>query len=450
MGDIYEIIGTGASKGTEKSIVNSTEIIEVGQASDLPATLVADTTYIIRGEITITTTIAITNDGCAIIGQDRNRDKLIYTGAGTLFTITDVNFTLRNLHLSATNGNLLSATNITTGSSADNYGRTKVLVIDSCEIRNTTNVWYIQGFELVDLNNVLIWYIVGTTGCQFQSNRHLQINSCELFNWQDEPTGTTFSTASMIELQQDTAGTGGEAGNTIGFAVINIGGSIIHPIRTQIGMDIATLSTVAFGTISSNTFIDVGITSGEIFSPVPASGGYSLTSTLNYDIAVNQGIPNSISYILVTFTGNTNDTDLSSGTPAPIEEGGLATTQNSQRFTMSVVTIGASVNDTPVITYNGTKPLYVSIAISLSFDKQGGGTDGYIFTIHKDTGGVGSYVELAGSAMILDAGGDADELGVSMTYATTLEENDILAVFCENPSSGDDMLVKNFQWLVKE
>ena len=79
-----------------------------------------------------------------------------------------------------------------------------------------------------------------------------------------------------------------------------------------------------------------------------------------------------------------------------------------------------------------------------------GGTDGYIFTIHKDTGGVGSYVELAGSAMILDAGGDADELGVSMTYATTLEENDILAVFCENPSSGDDMLVKNFQWLVKE
>jgi len=447
MGTIYEIASTGA----ETSVVNSTDIVEVSQATDLPATLVANTTYIIRGEITITTTIAITNDGCAIIGQDRNRDKLIYTGAGTLFTITDVNFTLRNLHLSATNGNLLSATNITTGSSTDNYGRTKVLVIDSCEIRNTNNVWYIQGFELVDLNNVLIWYIDGSTGCQFQSNRHLQMNSCEFFNWFDESGGGGgFSTAKMIELQEDTAGTGGEAGNTIGFAVINIGGSIIHPIQTQIGLDIHTLSTVAFGTIAANTFIDVGITSGELFSPVPSAGGYSLTSTLNYDIAVNQGIPDSISYILVTFTGNTNDTDLSSGTPAPIEEGGLATTQNSQRFTMSVVTIGASVNDTPVITYNGTKPLYVAIAISLSFDKQGGGTDGYIFTIHKDTGGVGSYVELAGSGMILDAGGDADELGVSMTYATTLEENDILAVFCENPSSGDDMLVKNFQWLVKE
>ena len=77
----------------------------------------------------------------------------------------------------------------------------------------------------------------------------------------------------MIELVANGSGNG--------FGAVNINGGIYHPQQTQNGIDINTSSTTGFGTISSNAFVNVGLTTGEVFLPI-ASGlpNYSDASTL--------------------------------------------------------------------------------------------------------------------------------------------------------------------------
>ena len=53
--------------GQEIRIVNSRTIKEVAQASDLPTTLVTNTTYIIRGQVTISSNITCSVEGVEII-----------------------------------------------------------------------------------------------------------------------------------------------------------------------------------------------------------------------------------------------------------------------------------------------------------------------------------------------------------------------------------------------
>jgi len=421
------------------STLNSTSVVEVSQASELPAVLAADTTYIIRGAISTSTAVTVNVEGCQIIGYDHSRDILTYTGTGAFITVTDVNFSLSDLRLRATNaaGSILSASNLTPNNTADNYGRTKVLTLDRVEIRNTNDVWLIQGFELVDINNVLIWYITGANGCRFQSNRHLEINSCEIFNWQDEPTGLVFSTASLIELMANEPTVAPAPAGDIGFAVINIGSNIIHPIQTQVGLEVNAASSLAFGTIAANTFIDVGVTSGALFTPDPSTGGYSNTECLKYDIGLNQGIPNSTAYMLVTFVGNGTNTALSTGVPAVMNAGGNAVATQSQR--MTTTTDG-------VVTYTGTKSITVSLSASINFDKVGGGTDNYNFYFYKDTGS--GFAQMSNSVSAIRTGGN--NFVLPMSYFTPLDNGDQLAIYIENPTDNDDMRVTDLQWFIKE
>lgn len=428
------------------STLNSTNLVEVKEPSDLPATLVADTTYLVRGSITLSTPISVVNEGCVIIGIDRNKDKLIWDGltGTTMLTVTDVDFGLSNLCLSSNNTGAVIIEADNYDGAGFNSGRTKVFTIDSCQFRNCFDVASFEGFDLIDISNTLFWYIEAPNfGVKFLNTSKTEISSCEFIRWFDEssiPTPSGYATCPMIEFLANGGGSG--------LGAVNIGGCVIHPQQTQDGIKINSGSTTGFGTISANTFVDVNLTTGLKFFPDPLTGGYSDTECLNYDIAVNQGIPNSSARMLCTFTGNTNDTDLSSGVPAPIEGNNLATATSSQRFTLTNTTIGASVSVTPVLEYIGTKDIFLSVATTLSYDKQGGGIDEYRFSYYMDTGS--GYVQLTDSEIIIDAGSDSDELTIPMLYGVNFSAGDKLAIFVENPSSGDDMLIKSIQWLIKE
>ena len=78
-------------------VANGTNIVEVTDNTHLPSTLAANTTYVIRGLIRVGSTITVTNDGSKIIGLDRTKDLIQYTGTGTLFDITDVDFSIQNV-----------------------------------------------------------------------------------------------------------------------------------------------------------------------------------------------------------------------------------------------------------------------------------------------------------------------------------------------------------------
>lgn len=416
------------------SRLNGTTVVEVKQASDLPATLGLNTTYLIRGTITFNTAISVTNSGCAIVGGDRSKDKLIWSGlAGTTaITVTDVDFELSNLCLSSTNtGSILIE--------ADNYfalgynrGRSKVFSIFDCQFRNCFDVAIIEGFDLVDISNTLFWYIEApNSGLKFISTSKVEISSCEFIRWFDEttiPTPSGFATCPMIEI-------------TGGLGAINISGNILHPQLTQDGIKVDPASTVAAGaTISANTFVSTNLGPGVLFFPDPSTGGYSNTECLNYDVSINQGLPDSKAYMLVTFNGNTTNTALTAGVPAVMNAGGNVTSPGgtlSQRMTTTAE---------GVVTYNGTKPINVSLVSTINFDKQGTGVDDYGFYFYKDSGA--GFVQLPDSVSGIRTGGN--NFVLPMSYFTSLSNGDQLAIYIENPSSGDDMRVTDLQWFIKE
>lgn len=419
------------SGSTETRITNSRTIKEVITEADLGSSLAANTTYLIRGKVTVNNSIAVTNVGSEVIGLNRDVDEIEWAGAGNLFFVRDTNFTMANLKLSssAAGNNILSGLNVQ--GSGYNNERNKILTLTNCQFRGTYDVMDIDGFDLVDINQCLFFYIKATNwGLRFRDTSKLQITSSELIRWFDEtslPTPSGFSTVSMIEFRANGVGPG--------FGAVNINGCIIHPQDVQNGIDINTGSTTGFGTISSNAFVNAGLTTGKVFLPEASSlPDYSNAATLKYDVFANQGILNSVSGTVMTLTGNTTNTALSSGTPVIIDTNGGVVQHAGVRYT--VTTAGRA-------TYTGTKQVYVSIHASLSYEKQGNGTDDYKFYIYKNG------AQLPGAEVDILVNDDAST-ALPMVYGTLMNQNDYIEFWVENPTGGDDMLIKDFQVLIRE
>lgn len=412
---------------------NGTTLIEITDGADIPSVLASNTTYLIRGEVTTSTQVTVSNEGSQIIGLDRSKDKITFTGiSGTTFlTINDVNFSMSDVWLSSTNANstLIDATNVT--GSGYNNGRDSILSFVNVQFRNCFDVMDIKGFDLVDFNNCLFFYIEATNfGCRFQDVSKLEISSCEFIRWFREsslPTPANYATCSMIELR---------ANNFASFGAVNINGCIIHPQQTQNGIDISTSSTTGFGTIASNAFVNVGLTTGVVFNPV-FSGlpDYSQTATYKYDVFSNQGLLNSNSGAVMTVSGNTTDTTLAVATPTAINTGLLATAQASSRYT---------VDTDGRLTYDGTKQVYVSMHGTVSYQKQGAGTDPYVFSLYKNAS------LLPGSQLNVLSGASTADGIISLNYGTLMNQNDYIEIYVENTSSTDAMRIKDLQFVIRE
>ena len=172
------------SNGAFTPTINGTNIVEVTQESDFGTAvgtnifLTANTTYFVRGVVTITTRLVCIVEGVEIKGFDRNQDELIWAGpAGeALINPADVNFGLESLKFSSTvpGTSILAAFNINAG--AFNEGRTKVLTILNCQFRGTYDVMDIIGYDLVDINNTLFFYIKATNfGLRFEDTSKIQL-----------------------------------------------------------------------------------------------------------------------------------------------------------------------------------------------------------------------------------------------------------------------------------
>ncbi len=140
-GDVYGVTGsfphfinvdssnTMTFGGPITSNVNGTSVIEVSGSSQIPNTLSANTTYIIRGDVETGRTINVTNPGTAVMGVDKNTSTLCYTGSAELFNVVDENFSLRNITIK-TSGSFMDASNIEVGGPY-NDNRRKVLDLEN-------------------------------------------------------------------------------------------------------------------------------------------------------------------------------------------------------------------------------------------------------------------------------------------------------------------------------
>jgi hypothetical protein len=393
-----------------------TNIVNVLSASDLPATLAANTAYIINGSITTSQAITTVGDNSMIIGRKgRDTDKITYTGIGTFISLVDVNFTLRNVTFSATDSSsrIIDADNYSTGSF--NEGRDKTLSIFTCQFRNCYDVMTINGYDLVDINNTLFFYVQAINhGLEFHSTSKIELSSCELLRWFDEstlPTPSGWALAAMFCIVPN--------GAQVGVGALNISGCIMHPQQTQDAIKIDPASTTAFATISSNTFVTAGLTTGVIFSPT-AFGlpDYSQTATLAFDVFANQGVLNSVSGVVNTLVNNVTDTEA------------------AVRYTVAAG--GRS-------TYIGSKQVYVSIHASISYEKQGGGSDFFNFFFYKN--GVllpGSQTQVVGGT------GTSASGAFSMIYGTLMNQNDYIEIYVENDGGTNDILIKDYQLVIRE
>ena len=431
------------SGSTETRTTNSRSIKEVITEADLGTTLAANTTYVIRGKVTVANAISITNVGTEVVGLNRDTDEIEWTGAGNLFLVTDQNFTLANLKMSATTAgsNILGATNIS--ATGFNFGRDKILTLTNCQFRGTYNVMTIEGFDLIDINQCLFFYIKAADwGLRFRDVSKLQITSCEFIRWFDEtslptPVPADFATVSMINL--------GTTAINAGFGAVNINGCIIHPQETQNGIDIGGGTTTGFGTISSNAFVTAGLTTGKVFTPViPVLDlpDYSSTETLGYDVFANQGVLNSTSGCVGTLSSNATPTNTAAGIQ-DVNTGGSAATQASVRFTFGT---------NGVARYDGTKQVYCSIHASITIDSTG--NDGtYQLSLWKDSGS--GYVLLPGSEVEQQFDGTGglslDVSTVAINYGTLFNNTDRVVLRIQKVTgTASDCTVTDFQLVIRE
>ena len=347
-------------------------IREVTDPSHLPAVLIGNTTYVIIGTIDVSTTITVNVEGCSIIGRDRNKDCINWIGPANnfLFDVIDVDFELSNIKITSgvADNAILQANNYNAGDY--NEGRIKTLSITNCQFRGCYDLMDIIGYDLVDISQCLIWYCKAQNfGMQFQSTSKIEFSSCEIIRWFDESsvipplvTPAGFAQVPMIDIRSN--------GVQAGIGATNISGNIFHPQEQQDAILISNTSTTGFGTIASNTFIDIGITTG-----ILANFDYNIQNT--YIIQANQGISNGNALATMNLKDNVEFLDIATGPTNPIVFKGTncigGTFTNPITFPISnrVVT---NISDCS-LTYNSKVTANFFVAVS-AFVERGG--DGFI------------------------------------------------------------------------
>jgi hypothetical protein len=193
-------------------------------------------------------------------------------GPNYCLTNTDFNLDIINLNIS----NISASFDLMRCS---NPSKNKIMTVSNSSFRDCENseAIYIDGFDLIDFNQVLFQYNqVSNKHFYIDSGSKLQISSCEFLR-QANRSLTTFGTAPMIEIDQ----------TTTSWGAISISGNLIHPQQTQDGIKLGSIVPLEM-VISSNTFISVGLTTGVLIN-------YTAGNINNYPSLVvsdNSGVRN--------------------------------------------------------------------------------------------------------------------------------------------------------------
>jgi hypothetical protein len=350
----------------QTSNASEPDVVNVYSASDLPAIAVANKVYVIHGVITTSQSFDVQVDNVILRGRGgREKDKIIYTGAGAFIRVTDVDFEIQDLTLSATQStsNLIQASNFDLVNPF-NSGRDKTLTIINSKFFDCYNVMTVFGFDLVDISNVVFEYVQATTnGLDFTASSKIEISSCEFIRWYDvstNPTPSGFATVPMINLNANFSG--------VGYGAILFTGLVIHPQQTQDAINISNSCTINYGLIASNTFVDANLTTG-----ILANFDYDVQNTII--IQANTLIENSNAKGILSLTGNTVFLDNSTTNPIVIKGantvgGGGFTNPITFPVAQRVITSVADAS----FTYNSTISGNFLVLVNATVELSGNGT----------------------------------------------------------------------------
>jgi hypothetical protein len=387
--------------GTKWLAVQSTantrnNYVLVKSSADLPApvsgviTLAAGTTYEINGTVTLTSKINL--NGCYLIGEDANNDKLVYTPtSGELFTGTKGG-TIKMLTLVAN----------TTGAKLFNLdlASTENLLVRDAIIANCKDVGLVKGGSICFFS--VINYSGNTTGITYENIATLLLDNTAWFS----TNGGTF---------EKMVGT---------FDVIEKLGGFSQPMAASSGIafDVSGITNITeAGNLKNTAFLGTGTRVNGTFSrkwEVEAAG----INTEKDAVATGS--------LYVSATALTDIT----GINTPKKVAGTTTASELVRFTSPA---------SNRLQYDGTKTRTFNVTAVLSATGASG-TNLYSFYIYKNG------VQVTASRQktkVYSASGDIQ--GIAIVCIVSMAPGDYIEVWAENNDANVDLTVQNMTLIAK-
>ncbi len=275
------------------TLKSGSNVVFVNTLSDLPTpitnniTLADNTAYIIFGTVNVGTNSITYGANSSLLGNDILTSKLIFEGSGSKLIARNQSLYLRDLFITCDAGQLFDALDIDylIDPSVDPFqGRSKFFRVINCVLfggvaGNGSDVGYIEGFGTTNFNNNVVrnWDVglKASNGLSFEATA----NKSVLWNQQS---------ADMITLRDDNWSN--QPNNATGYIPTGINaliitGNILHPKNNEFAWKVEIGHNTGAGTISGNTFILTGNTTGGILNPT----GQDYNDLANFTIKNNQG-----------------------------------------------------------------------------------------------------------------------------------------------------------------
>ena len=377
--------------------INNVKIIR--SESDFNGSTNLSGIYHIYDKVSLTNSYTVIGD-TSIVGFGREVSSLDFDNPdpqiGFCISNTDHNLDLINLNMSNTSASfdLIECKNV---------AKDKIFTVSNCAFRNNGNqtVIYVEGFDLVDFNQTLMQYNnVNTYHLYVLNASKLQISSCEFLRQLSQNNPSSYGTANMVELQ-----------GTMG--AFNISSSLFHPQQTQSSIMLKSGLSALEGVISGNTFISLGLTTGQLIN-------YDGGSIDNYPFLVvsdNSGIRNEKAIVELALEGNTEYTSTILNQYVAL---------NTPNITFPVLKRFTSLGNT-LLRYDGKKPIYVNINCNLLANQADDKTNLVRFGIQQN----GILVSSLGFTV-------EDNKDRSFGYTATLILNNLdeIVFVCQNIDAG--------------
>ena len=358
-GKVIEIVATGE--------LPETKIVTVNQESDFPTpvsgviTLEANTVYRISNDIT-TANRFVLQANTSVIGGSSLAPKLTYSGSDTMFTAVGAfSVLVSNLNFTAPSAKLFDVSGLVLFTFLNN-------VVDACDIFG----------DFADCTNINLVnsgiFSLATDGLRLSHSG----------------TGNIFAVDGIF---MSTAASSGFTAIDLGVATydtIEIQDLAANAPATNIGIEVAAASA----NISAN---NLGQITNCNFTGGITAATNSPETQVRWQTLGNDDIPDSTADGLITLTGNSTETVIST-VDTPVKVAGTWVDQESNLFTFDA---------SGRLTYIGERDLRVPIDIACSFIRASGGSNPY-------------------TACIAINGVPVDETCLSMTLSSSVRDQGTL------------------------
>jgi hypothetical protein len=325
------------------TLKSGANVVVVNALSDLPTpvtnniTLADNTAYIIFGTVNVSTNSITYGANSSLLGNDILTSKLIFEGSGSKLITRNQSLYLRDLFITCDSGQLFDALDIDylIDPSVDPFqGRSKFFRVINCVLfggvaGNGSDVGYIEGFGTTNFNNNVVrnWDIglKASNGLSFEATA----NKSVLWNQQG---------ADMITLRADNwSNQPNDATGYIptGINALIITGNILHPKNNEFAWKVEIGHNTEAGTISGNTFILTGNTTGGILNPT----GQDYNDLANFTIKNNQGGRDNTALIqsYIDPNGTTATTALTQNVVTKVDFNDLILSSNNLFFSQRIL-----------------------------------------------------------------------------------------------------------------